>query len=80
MVLTFLFIGGAEGARTPDLMTASCLNRPMILIGYNNNKDLQVLNYIKLYHITLVNAPYTHPKLRNIAHYEIISRPNWERG
>ena len=23
MILTFLFTGGAEGARTPDLMTAS---------------------------------------------------------
>jgi hypothetical protein len=61
MILTFLFTGGAEGARTPDLMTASRLNRSMILIGYNSIKDLWVLNYIKLCHVTLVNAPYTHP-------------------
>jgi hypothetical protein len=61
MILTFLFTGGAEGARTPDLMTASCLNRSIILMGYNIIRGLQVLNYIKLYSIALVHGPYTAP-------------------
>ena len=40
MILTFLFTGGAEGARTPDLMTAS---HALSQLSYSPNYEKEIL-------------------------------------
>ena len=40
MILTFLFTGGAEGARTPDLMTAS---HALSQLSYSPNCEKKIL-------------------------------------
>ena len=46
MILTFLFTGGAEGARTPDLMTAS---HALSQLSYSPNYEKENFNKCQLW-------------------------------